>query len=307
MNGQRHRVRDGVVHMDELHVHAAQLDVGARRGYMELGGAVQIVLLQLALNQANGQSRAVHRHVQLLQKVGHRADVVLMAVGDHHAPDALPILLHKGEIGDHAVHAGHILIGEGEAAVHDDHVPLAFIHSKVFSDLIEPPQEVHLDSRLLGLPGPAPAALGGLLFLGRLLGPQGLHLGGGLAQHGLLGPSAPPAGGLAGTFCLFSASSLFRRLALRLFRLCPFGLALLFRGLAAGALAAALCLLGACNFSNLGRLLRPAQDLVLLARPFLCRRAAACAVILSFLFCHLLFLLKRGLSSLFLLHLLLLS
>ena len=170
--------------MDELHVHAAQLDMAARRGDMEVGRA-QVVLLQLALDKADGQGGAVHRHVELFHQIGHGADVVLVAVGNHHAPDALPVLLHKGEIGDDAVHAGHVLIGEGQAAVHDDHVALALVQGKVLANLVEAPQEIHLDGRLLGLFGAAaPALAGGALLLGLLLGLDGLHLGRCLADGG---------------------------------------------------------------------------------------------------------------------------
>ena len=180
VDGQGHRIGNGVVHMNQLHIHAAQLNVGACRRHVKLGGAVQVVLLQLALNQPNGQRRAVHRHVQLFQQIGYRANVVLMAVGDHHAPNFVPVFFHKGKIGDDAVHPGHILIGEGEAAVHNEHVVLALVYREVFADLVEAAQKIHLHRGFLAFfrPAAAPAAA---LFQRCLLLFEGLHLGGGLA------------------------------------------------------------------------------------------------------------------------------
>ena len=290
VDGQGHGVGDGVVHVDELHVHAAQLDMAARRGDMEVRRA-QVVLLQLALDKADGQGGAVHRHVELFHQIGHGADVVLVAVGNHHAPDALPVLLHKGEIGDDAVHAGHVLIGEGQAAVHNDHVPLALVQGKVLANLVEAPQEIHLDGRLLGLFGAAaPALAGGALLLGLLLGLDGLHLGRCLADGGGGGFPPPLAGSAAAAFRLFlpGGGGLFLGLlGLGLFLLC----------LAAGALPVALgrLLLGAGDFPNLRGLCCPAEDLVLLAAAFLPRGCTArpCVLFLFSVLCHAMFLLTR--------------
>ena len=136
VDGQGHRVGNRVVHMDQFHIHASQLDMGPCRSYLKLCRTVQIVLFQLAFDQADGQSRAVNRHIQFFQQIRHRADMVLVAVGDHHAPDFFPVFLYERKIRNNAVYAGHIVIRERKAAVHDDHIVLALIQREVLADLV---------------------------------------------------------------------------------------------------------------------------------------------------------------------------
>ncbi len=57
------------------------------RDRVELDLVQQATLAQLDLGQAQGQPRSEDRHVELLQHVGQRADVVLVAVGQDDALD----------------------------------------------------------------------------------------------------------------------------------------------------------------------------------------------------------------------------
>ena len=139
---------------------------------MKPGGAGEAVLLQLAFNQADGQGSAIHGNVQLFQQIGYRANVVLMAVGDDRALDFGPVFLHKAKVRNHQIHARHVLVRKGQAAVHNDHVILALVEGKVFPNLVEPAQKVSPNGGLLGFAGPAPAPAGGG---GRRFGPARLN------------------------------------------------------------------------------------------------------------------------------------
>ena len=101
--------------------------------------------------------------------------MVLVAVGDEQALDLLLILQHKGEIGDDHVHAQHIVLGEDEAAVHDDHIAAALVDGHILAHLTQAAQRVDVDGHrsLLGLLGPpgavvvvGPAGAGTLLAAG---------------------------------------------------------------------------------------------------------------------------------------------
>ena len=145
---EAHRVGNRVVHVDQLHVEAAEMNVRARRRHMQPDMA-EIVLLELVLDQRDRQRRAVDRHADLFEEVRQRADVVLVAVRDHNAADAVHVLFDEAEIRDDGVDAGHLLIRECEAAVDDDHILAALKEREVLADLVEAAEEIHLDGRLL--------------------------------------------------------------------------------------------------------------------------------------------------------------
>ncbi len=67
MDGQRHRVRDGVVDMNEFHVHAAEADMVARPHHHGPHLVLQPVLLELAVDQGEREPRAVNREVEPLE------------------------------------------------------------------------------------------------------------------------------------------------------------------------------------------------------------------------------------------------
>ena len=97
-------------------------------------------LLELVLDQGHGQIRAVHGGVELLQSVGHGADMVLVAVGDDEAPELLPVLLQIGHVRDHHVDARHIVVRERQSAVDDHDVLPVLEEGHILSDLAHAPQ-----------------------------------------------------------------------------------------------------------------------------------------------------------------------
>ena len=140
VDGEGRRVGDGVVHMEELHLELAGLHSLARLHGDELGGVQQSVLLQLQLDEPGGEAGAVDGGVDLLEDVGNGTDVVLVPVGDEHAPQAAVVLHQIADVGDDAVDAVHIVPGKGHAAVHDDDLAAVLIGGHVLADLIETAQ-----------------------------------------------------------------------------------------------------------------------------------------------------------------------
>ena len=140
LDGKGHRIGDGVVHMDEFHGEASGLDhiAGLVGDQLDLVG--QLVLLQLHLDQSVGHGGAMDGTVDLLHTVGDGANVVFVAVGDEHTPQLLLVGHQVGKVGDHQIHAVHILLGESHAAVHDDHILAILQDGTVFADLIQTAQ-----------------------------------------------------------------------------------------------------------------------------------------------------------------------
>ena len=140
LDGEAHRVGDGVVGVDELHGELARLDHLARLAGDELGLVQQAVLLQLQLHQPRGHAGGVDGHVDIPQQIGDGADVVLVSVGEEDAPDAVLVLDEIGEVGDHHVDAVHVVVGKAHAHVDHDDVPAVLVDGHVLADLIESAQ-----------------------------------------------------------------------------------------------------------------------------------------------------------------------
>ena len=161
VDSKSHSIRDGVVHMDRLHGKAAQLDLLTGHDLHKLGLTGKAELLQLVLDQAAGQTGAIHRQADLLQQIGNAANVVLVAVGDEQTLDLVLVLHHKGEVRDDHIHAEHLAVREHQTAVHDDHIAVALVDGHVLADLAQTAQRVDMDGGrcLLGLLRTARAAV----------------------------------------------------------------------------------------------------------------------------------------------------
>ena len=75
-----------------------------------------------------------------LQHIGQSADVILVSVGDKEATELLLVLGKVGHIGDHQIHAVHIVLGKAQAAVDDDHILAILQDGEILSDLVETAQ-----------------------------------------------------------------------------------------------------------------------------------------------------------------------
>ena len=116
----------------------------------QVGFLQQAVLPELFLEQGQGQGGAVHRHGDFLEQKGHRADVVLVAVGEDHGRHFVPALLEVGEIGDDDVDPQHLVFGEHEAGVHHHQVVVGLQGHQVEADFPQAAQEGQVDPAKVG-------------------------------------------------------------------------------------------------------------------------------------------------------------
>ena len=143
-DGERDRIGDRVVGVDELNRKATQLNHIARLNAVEahLGG--HLMLGELGLDDAAGQARAVNRRVHLAQHIRQAADVILVSVGDEIAAQLLVVALEVGGIRDDQIHAQHVVVRKRQTAVDDDDVVAVFDHGHVLADLIQTAQGYNL-------------------------------------------------------------------------------------------------------------------------------------------------------------------
>ena len=124
---------------EEVEAEGAQRHVAAVADLVQLD-LLELVLLELAFDQAERQLRPEHRHVacQGLQQVRQRARVVLVAVGDDDAAQLVLALHDVAEVGQDQVDPGVVVVGEHDAGVDDDHVVAVLENGHVLADAVKP-------------------------------------------------------------------------------------------------------------------------------------------------------------------------
>src|ERR1039458_1341558 len=122
-DGQRDGAHDGVRDMDKLDLEWTYRQYLLRLDRIQLGFFFKLVFFQPPLYQSQREGCSVHWHADLGQEIGHRSDVVLMAVGQDQSFDLRLVLLQEGEIGHDQVHAQQFVFREHHPGVdHDDFV-----------------------------------------------------------------------------------------------------------------------------------------------------------------------------------------
>ena len=108
------------------------------------GDRLDPVLLELGVDERQRQLRPDERDVgALAQQVGHAADVVLVAVGQHDRDDVVEPVPDRGEVGEDHVDARLVLLGEQHAAVDDQQLAGVLEDGHVAADLAEAAQGDH--------------------------------------------------------------------------------------------------------------------------------------------------------------------
>ena len=158
INRQRRRVLDTVVRLNKFNGKISQVDHLSVLHLFQFGGADKIMFLQLVGDQRKGQLRGIDRHVHFFQYIRQRADMVLMAVGDHKPLHLGNILLQIGNVRDHKIDTQHVVLRERQAAVYYYYTVSVLECCNIHSDLFQTAQRNDLQL-LTTLPSSAPAGL----------------------------------------------------------------------------------------------------------------------------------------------------
>ena len=133
---ERDSSRNGVSCLDELHLEAAEFDriAGLHDREFLIGNAR---FLQFVLDERNRKRGSVDGHVELLERIRQRADVVLVSVGDHKSFEFCAVLAQIGHVRYDDIDAGHIVVRKADAAIDNDHVVAVFKYGHVLSDFAQ--------------------------------------------------------------------------------------------------------------------------------------------------------------------------
>src|SRR2546423_10331921 len=93
------------------------------------------MLLELPLEQSEGQLGPEDGRIDVLEQVGDPTDVVLVGVGEHEAHHLLGALAHVREVREDQVDPEHLLRGEHEARVDDEDLAVVLEEGHVPADL----------------------------------------------------------------------------------------------------------------------------------------------------------------------------
>ena len=115
-NRQPHCIRDTVIHPDKIHMKTACLDGITLHDSTEIAG-IHAILLQPALQDAQGQPRAINGNINLLQHIRQRTDMVLMTMSQHNSLHLVLVLHQIRNIRNNQVNAEHFLVREHQAGI----------------------------------------------------------------------------------------------------------------------------------------------------------------------------------------------
>ena len=139
-DGDGQPVGDRVVDGDELAVERAERARGRPRATSTVFGVMRCSLSLASMKASVSLEPTTGMSGALAQQVGHAADVVLVAVGEHDRVDLVEAVPDPGEVGQDHVDAGLVLLGEEHAAV-DDEQPAGVLEDRhVAADLTQAAQ-----------------------------------------------------------------------------------------------------------------------------------------------------------------------
>ena len=108
-------------HAQEPHDERTHRGTFARDREVKFAAIFDLVLLELSLQEFEGERRAVDGDVaDLAQEVGQRADVVLVPMGQDDGLDAIGVVADVVEVRKHEVDTGHVATGEAETDIDDE-------------------------------------------------------------------------------------------------------------------------------------------------------------------------------------------
>ena len=117
----RGRLGDRMRHVDQLDVERADRAAAAERHDMQREAVDEAHLGELRFQHLGGEGRGIDRDAgELRPEIDHRAEMILMRVGQQQADDIVPLLLDEADVGKDDVDAGLGLAAEGHAHVDDE-------------------------------------------------------------------------------------------------------------------------------------------------------------------------------------------
>ena len=146
------RIWDGVVDREELQAELVELYAVTLGDLVVHGGVTQPVFAQFTVNERQRELAAEQGDVlAAAQQVGHRANVVLVAVGEHQRDHVVEAIVEVVQAGQDQVDSRLVVLGEEHTAVDQQDFGVDFEGGHVAADVTEPakrddPQGIGLES-----------------------------------------------------------------------------------------------------------------------------------------------------------------
>ena len=135
LDQQRVGLRDRMSERNEGERERPEFETARKRHLVERHFREQFRVQQLLAQDRGGERGRVHRAAESRPEIGHRAQVILVCVGQHDGEQVLPALLDEGRVRHDHVDPRQRVAREGDAEI--DHQPraLAGIEVEVHADL----------------------------------------------------------------------------------------------------------------------------------------------------------------------------
>ena len=124
-------IGNGVVYIDKFHAHNSGGNGFAGLYHGKACAAEKPLFRKLHFNKSHAEAGCKNRNIQLLEKIGHRTDMVLVTVGDKKTLYLVPVFLKVGKIRNNKVNSKHFVIGKSHSAIDDYHFVLVFINGHI--------------------------------------------------------------------------------------------------------------------------------------------------------------------------------
>ena len=95
------------------------------------------VLFKFIAYHPQGKRRSVDRKLKFFEKIWHRADMILVRVGDNDAFDLVFYLSYIIKIGDQNIHSKHTLLRKAHAHIDDDRTRIGLKNGHIRADLAQ--------------------------------------------------------------------------------------------------------------------------------------------------------------------------
>ena len=119
LDGKPHRIGNGMVHTDKAHAETAHIDNVPLHYRMQIA-RIHTIFLETAFQNAQRQTRAIDRHIELFKDIGQGTDMVFVPVGQDNRLNHIAILQKIADIRNNEVHAQHIFFGEHEPGINHE-------------------------------------------------------------------------------------------------------------------------------------------------------------------------------------------
>ena len=132
--------------VDIAQIERAETETARQRNLDDIDFMLEIELDQLQAQHRRGKRGGIDRTAQARPQEWHRAQMVLMSMGQHQANQVFPAFGDEAGIGDDKIDTGHAVAGEAHAKIDHQPFPGMAVKGEVHAEPTCPSQRYDVDS-----------------------------------------------------------------------------------------------------------------------------------------------------------------